>query len=198
MAEANFRNAAAQKSTAVPVADKIASYQAKATELASASALSESVDVANWAMGEALYRKSAAASRPAKHPDTTMPPAPQPKQATPFAEAPSQTPTRGNGALAALRRDLKAGAMLQAAQSAAWKSHQSAAMLAAANVDQTRQPATTQTPPGAIAAKGGWFSNTMTSALSKYDNGAVLAGAAAADTAAANNAPKTSGIDLSR
>jgi len=52
--------------------------------------------------------------------------------------------------------------------------------------------------PGAIAAKGGWFSNTMTSALSKYDNGAVLAGAAAADTAAANNAPKTSGIDLSR
>ena len=49
------------------------------------------------------------------------------------------------------------------------------------------------TPPfGAIAADGGWFSDFMLSALSKYDNGAALVGA----TPTRNDKPNR--IDLAR
>jgi hypothetical protein len=118
--------------------------------------------------------------------------------ATPYAEAPSKAPVRGINALAALRQDLKAGAVLQVTQGAEAKavireSRQGATSLAAATFTRARQVAKRDDiPAGAIAAEGGWFSDSMLSALSKYDNGAALAGAAPTR----NDKPNS--IDLAR
>ncbi|PPR66440.1 MAG: hypothetical protein CFH02_01756, partial [Alphaproteobacteria bacterium MarineAlpha3_Bin1] len=117
---------------------------------------------------------------------------------------------RGVNALAALRQDLKSGAVIQAAQASEPKAtiraaRQGATSLAAVNFYDAQQvvkvgtPTVRQsaqrpaTPPsGAIAADGGWFSDSMLSALSKYDNGAALVGA----TPTRNDKPNR--IDLAR
>ncbi|MCH7936014.1 MAG: hypothetical protein IH994_02850 [Proteobacteria bacterium] len=99
-----------------------------------------------------------------------------PVQSAPYA--PSARPVALDGpvfgidALAALRRDLKAGAVKKTAE-------------AAATISETRKTGTASdtppdtpldTPPGAVAPLGGWFSETMLSAYGKYQNSANLAG----------------------
>ncbi len=214
MAEASYRKSAAEKMAATQAGGITASFQVQAPVPASVMAsaptpaLSDTIDVANWAMAEASYRKSAAASSktpsPASQPELSSVPAPRRKGATPYAEAPSKAPIRGINALAALRQDLKAGAVLQAARASEAKaaiaeSRQGATTLAAANFNSARPVAkgrtaspATQRPAGAIAAEGGWFLDSMLSTLSKYDNGATLAGAALTR----NDKPNS--IDLAR
>ncbi|MDA1089138.1 MAG: hypothetical protein O3A85_02325 [Proteobacteria bacterium] len=200
MAEASYRTSVAGK-TAATEPSPIAT-----------TALSETIDVANWAMAEASYRKSAATSTvtpsPVSQPahQSELRPAPM---ATPLAEAPAKATVRGRSALAALRQDLQAGAVPQAAQAAPIsgakaamaESRQGATSLAAASFNGVRQGASEGRSPasqpaippaGAIAAEGGWFSGTMLSALSKYDNGAALA------RAALPGIEKPNSIDLAR
>ena len=169
--------------------------------------------VTAWAMAETSYRKSAAGKMGANQVGGNVmvsASAPRRKEATPFAEAPFKAPVRGVNALAALRQDLKSGAVIQAAQASEAKAairaaRQGATSLAAVNFYDAQQvvkvgtPTVRQsaqrpaTPPsGAIAADGGWFSDSMLSALSKYDNGAALVGA----TPTRNDKPNR--IDLAR
>jgi len=211
MAETSYRKSAAGKMGANQVGGNV-------MVSAPAPALSETIEVANWAMAEASYRKSAATptgtpqpgSRSAIQSGLLPVPAPRRKEATPFAEAPFKAPVRGVNALAALRPDLKSGAVIQAAQASEAKAairaaRQGATSLAAVNFYDAQQvvkvgtPTVRQsaqrpaTPPsGAIAADGGWFSDSMLSALSKYDNGAALVGA----TPTRNDKPNR--IDLAR
>lgn len=183
MAETSYRKSAAGKAAAIPARGDAAPYRNQASA-AAATALSETVEVANWAMAEASYRKSAAVSSPVSQTINTVKPAP-----APYAEAPPKAPRSGADALAALRRDLKAGAVVQAAEAAA--------TLAAASYDRTRNPAPgsgkpADPPPGAIAAQGGWFTDTLLSALEKHDTGAAPGG-----TAVSGNR-RPSSIDLAR
>jgi len=100
-------------------------------------------------------------------------------------------PARGLDALSALRNDLLAGGRTETARtaSATRQARQRTATLAAASYARQQHAPAKQvpsiqvpagTPPsGAIAARGGWFSETMLTALGKYEDDANLAHPAA-------------------
>ncbi|MBT3305112.1 MAG: hypothetical protein HN377_01375 [Alphaproteobacteria bacterium] len=138
-----------------------------------AVSLSETTSVADWARAEVSYRKAASEAIST-----------QASTATPIvAQAPQRQPARGIDALAALRNDLQAGGQRNEAQAASVvrSTRQQTASLAAARYAR-QQPApmkkgapqqvqpTVRSAPGAIAKHGGWFSETMLSALGKIDN----------------------------
>ena len=94
-------------------------------------------------------------------------------------------PVVGIDALAALRQDLKAGGVKKTAEAVTTirESRQSAALFAASAygprlpANETRKTgAAPDTPPGAVAPVGGWFSETMLTAYGKYQNSANLTG----------------------
>jgi len=99
----------------------------------------------------------------------------------------------GINALAALRQDLKAGGVKKTAEATITirESRQRAALFAASAygprlpANETRKTgaapdrppdAPLETPPGAVAPLGGWFSGTMLTAYGKHQNSANLTG----------------------
>lgn len=193
MAETSFRKAAAGQTSAVPA--NTMPYQAPYQERAALSpaqapapvSLNKTAGVANWATAEASYRKSAAISGTWTKAAPKPVPAPQPKDSEIKAQASPDKLLSGAGALAALRRDLKAGAVAKTsgasnAAAAIQNVRKDAASFAAVSYDRAPKPApatNTQArrssgprPAGAVAAEGGWFTNTMLSALDKRDNAA--------------------------
>jgi hypothetical protein len=138
-----------------------------------AVSMTETASIAEWARAEVSYRKAAAKAVPARAPRIEQ----RAEQAAVQAPAPTVSqvsappPSRNLDALAALRKDLLGGAQRATARTAyaAADARQTTTSLAA-----TRQPA----PAGAVASKGGWFSETMLSALVKRDGGGKPADAA--------------------
>jgi len=109
------------------------------------------------------------------------------------SRASAGVPARDFGALAALRKDLLAGgrpAMARAASTARETGQRTASIAAASYARHQPAPAKQTNPAparsmaspaaGAIASEGGWFSDTMLSALGKYDESDKLARRAAA------------------
>ncbi|MBC8339478.1 MAG: hypothetical protein H8E39_12390 [Alphaproteobacteria bacterium] len=167
------------------------------------ASLPETISVAEWARSEASYRqgisktapKSAAApAAPANSaqipgwtnasPYTTQPlQKPGQKPAQKPAQSPQHQAARGLDALSDLRKDLLAGAKPSTARPATRQARQRTATLAAASYarqQQAQAPIHAQNPAqarpsGAIAAQGGWFSETMLTALGKYGPDANLA-----------------------
>ena len=197
MAETSYRQSAAGLS---PAADNTPNGQPNMQR--DAVSVSQTATVAEWARAEASYRKAAAKALPTRargaKPQTAQ--APGWKNASPYAAISSpapvsasvpvstpvasrvsaRVPTRDFDALAALRNDLLAGgkpAMAQAA-STVRETRQRTASIAAASYAR-QQPGTGRSAPssaaGAIASESGWFSDTMLSALSKYDDSDKLA-----------------------
>ena len=98
-------------------------------------------------------------------------------------------PVVGINALEALRQDLKAGGVKKTAEATTTirESRQRAALFAASAygprlpANETRKTGAApdtplETPPGAVAPLGGWFSGTMLTAYGKYQNSANLTG----------------------
>ncbi len=143
---------------------------------------SEVVDpVTAWAMAEVAYRKSAAGKSPMgpdkgapwnieaiPHPERAAISAPLNSQDTPqdTPKAPAGPSLTTAEALLMLR-EAKRGSAIYAAASNAGQPLESR--------DSKKQEAV-NAPAGAIAPEGGWFSETMLTALGKYETGAILTG----------------------
>ena len=135
-------------------------------------------------------REKAAAPKPV----TTGARAPEAPATSSFARPIAlDGPVVGINALAALRQDLKAGGVKKTAEATITirESRQRAALCAASAYgprlpsNETRKTraapdrppdAPLETPPGAVAPLGGWFSGTMLTAYRKYQNSANLTG----------------------
>jgi hypothetical protein len=129
------------------------------------ASMPETASIAAWARAEVSYRKAAAKATPTR--------AQRAKPVVVQAPAAAQVSTRQasstRDALAALRKDLLAGGQRTTARAAnaVPDTRQKTASFAAASYAR-RQPA----PAGAIASEGGWFTETMLSALNKRDKDA--------------------------
>ena len=152
MAETSYRQSASGKPTA---RDSNPNTQH--------ASMPETASIAAWARAEVSYREAATKATPPRA--QRAKPAVARAPAASRVSAPQMSSNRD--ALAALRKDLLAGGQRATARAAhaVRDTRQSTASFAAASYAR-RQPA----PAGAIASEGGWFSETMLSALDKRDN----------------------------
>jgi hypothetical protein len=130
--------------------------------------VSQTATVAEWARAEGSYCKAAAKAQPTRMQGAKLKTAKAPgwKNTSPYAAisspalatASAGAPTRKIDALAALRKDLLAGGK--------------PAMSRAASLTRGARQ---RTAAGAIASEGGWFTDTMSSALGKFDDSDTLA-----------------------
>ncbi len=142
----------------------------------------EAIDpVTAWAMAEVAYRKSAAGKSPMgpdkgapwnidaiPHPERAAIAAPLNPQGKPqdTPETPAMPSLTTAEALSMLRNAKRGSAIYAAARNAGQPLE---------SRDREKRE-TIDAPAGAIAPEGGWFSETMLTALGKYESGAILTG----------------------
>jgi len=126
----------------------------------------ETASIAAWARAEVSYRKAAAKATP-PHAPQAKPEIAQAPAAPAASRGSARLASNNRDALAALRNDLLAGGQRTTARAAyaVADTRQNTASFAAASYARRQPP-----PAGAIASEGGWFTETMLSALNKRDN----------------------------
>ncbi|NQV84496.1 MAG: hypothetical protein HQ494_11820 [Rhodospirillales bacterium] len=164
--------AQAEASYRQPTPARVSILDSAPSKQQAAVSLSQNASVADWARAEASYRKAVLTQASAATPAIA--------QASVSSQPSTHQATRGISALAALRKDLQAGGQRTSAQvpQEARSIRQQPASLAAARYAR-QQPAplkqagpqrgqsSSRPAPGAIATEGGWFTETMLSALGK-------------------------------
>ena len=186
MAENSYRQSVAGK---LPVSET--TPKGPQIEHRASLSVSQTATVAKWARAEASYRKAAAKAQPTRMQGAKLNTAKAPgwKNTSPYAAisspapatASAGAPTREIDALAALRKDLLAGGKPAMARTASHtrETRQRTASIAAASYARQDNPvsnrAAARPAAGAIASEGGWFTDTMLSALGKFDDSDTLA-----------------------